>query len=263
MAYVMAQISDIHIGGPNLGSGDRFSMAVDEINAMTRPPDLVLLTGDVTDNGSTEEWDELCQRANQLTVPWTAIPGNHDRKVAALAGHRAIDAGPLRLVLLDTSSDVFTEEDATWLENELSAHTDRPTVIAIHQPPFETGIWWMDCVGLNGIELVEGVVRRHPQVIKVLSGHVHRLMQSNWGSCSLWACPSTSVSVAADMDPSHSPAETAEGPSFSLHAYTGSAMVSYLMPVGPAAKRKLIEEVAPDFVKWARDVQAKRTSTFS
>ena len=111
-------------------------------------------------------------------------------------------AGPLRLVLLDTSDDEFTADDADWLHRELAAWSDSPTVVAIHQPPFETGIWWMDCVGLRGAELFEGVVRRHPQVLKVLSGHVHRLVQTNWDGCSLWVCPSTSVGSSPTCFPS-------------------------------------------------------------
>jgi 3',5'-cyclic AMP phosphodiesterase CpdA len=59
MPYVIAQLSDTHIGGPNAGSGERFSMALSEINQMSSRPDLVLLTGDVTHNGTIEEWTEL------------------------------------------------------------------------------------------------------------------------------------------------------------------------------------------------------------
>jgi 3',5'-cyclic-AMP phosphodiesterase len=262
MAYLLAQLSDIHIGGKAPGSGDRFSMAIDEINAMTRRPDLVLLTGDLTEHGTSQEWDEFRSRLATLTVPSEAISGNHDRKIAALAGHRAINAGPLRLVLLDTSNDTFSDTDADWLDGELHAHPNTPTIIAIHQPPFETGIWWMDCVGLKGSELFEAVVRRHPHVIKVLSGHVHRLIQTNWASCSLWVCPSTSVSIAADLDANHDPSETAEAPTFSLHAYIGQGIVSHLIPVGAAATRTSIGAVAPEFVRWARGVQEKRESLF-
>lgn len=262
MPYVIAQLSDIHIGGPNEGSGERFSEALDEINAMSRQPDLVLLTGDLTHNSTEGEWIELQERLAVLRAPWIAMTGNHDRTIAEIAGNRSVQAGPLRLVLLDTSHDVFTEEDEAWLAAELAAHPETPTVIAVHQPPFETGIWWMDCVGLKRREAMETVVRRHPQVIKVLSGHVHRLIQSNWGSCSLWVCPSTSVSVAGDLDPDHGPAETAEAPTFSLHAYTGESIVSHLVPVGPPARRSPVEQNAPDFVQWVRGVQSDRTSLF-
>jgi 3',5'-cyclic-AMP phosphodiesterase len=263
MAYLIAQLSDVHIGGPNVGSGERFSMAIDAVNSMSLAPDLVLLTGDLTHHGTPEEWDEFGKRISALRVPWEAIPGNHDRHIAALRGHRAIDAGPLRLVLLDTSSDVFNPDDALWLDRELETHIDAATIIAIHQPPFETGIWWMDCVGLKGAERFEAVVRRHRHVIKVLSGHVHRLIQTNWDGCALWVCPSTSVSVAADLDPNHDPAETAEAPTFSLHAFTGRGIVSHLVPIGAPAARSLIEQNAPDFVAWARLEQATRTSPFT
>jgi 3',5'-cyclic AMP phosphodiesterase CpdA len=263
MPYVIAQLSDVHIGGPHAGNGERFSQAIEAVSAMSLPPDLVLLTGDLTHNGADGEWHELLARLDELTVPWEAIPGNHDRGLAPLEGHRSRQAGPLRLVLLDTSSDEFTTDDADWLDAELHAHGEAPTVIAIHQPPFETGIWWMDCVGLEGSERFEAVARRHHQVIKVLSGHVHRLIQANWGGCSLWVCPSTSVAVAVDLDPDHDPAETAEGPAFSLHAYTGKGIVSHVVPVGSSALRRPLAPDAADFVAWARRVQSSRPSLFS
>lgn len=262
-AYVIAQLSDTHVGGPNEGSGERLSQALAEIQSMTRRPDLVLLTGDLTHNGTDDEWAEFQERLGALTVPWEAIAGNHDRGIAALSGHRAMDAGPLRLVLLDTSDDTFDDDDAAWLERELTDNAGRPTVIAIHQPPFETGIWWMDCVGLKGMALFESVVRPHRHVIQVLAGHVHRLIQSNWDGCTLWVCPSTSVSVAADLDPFHDPAETAEGPSFSLHAYVNSGVVSHLVPVGAQATRNLIKEHAPEFITWVTGEQQRRESLFS
>ena len=174
-----------------------------------------------------------------------------------------MDLGELRLVLLDTSDETFDDDDAAWLQTELSAHAEETTVVAIHHPPFEIGIWWMDCVGLKGAEKFEAVVRRHPQVIKVLSGHAHRAIQTNWGPCSLWVCPSTSVSVAVDLDPNHDPAETAEPPSFSLHIFTGEGIVSHVVPVGAAAQRTAIGDSAPEFIEWVRGEQAKRTSIFT
>lgn len=263
MVYLIAQLSDLHVGGPNKGSGDSFSAALSEINAMARQPNLVLLTGDNTHDGTDAQWQEVKDRLELLRAPWVAINGNHDSTITEAAGHRSMTAGPLHLVLMDTSDNVFSNEDERWLEDELAAHPEERTIIAIHHPPFETGIWWMDCVGLRGAEQFETIVRRHPQVIQVVAGHVHRVINTNWSGCSLWVCPSTSIAVAGDLDPSHEPAETAEPPSFSLHAYTDKGVVSHVVPVGAAAKRAPIRKHAADFVEWVGGVQANRESLFT
>ena len=228
---------------------------------MTAVPDMVVLTGDLTETGAASEWAELTDRIESLAVPWHAIAGNHDQAVAELAGHRCVAAGPLRLVLLDTSSEEFTPDDAAWLTSQLEM-SDQPTVVAMHHPPFETGIWWMDCAGMSGSERFEHVVRSHPCVIKVICGHVHRVIQTQWDGCSLWTSPSTANAVAVDFDPAHGPAETAEPPAFSLHAYTGSSIVSHVVPVGASATRTLIEANAPEFVSWARSKNETRPTQF-
>lgn len=263
MTYVVAQLSDTHIGGPVIGSAERMSLAVDAINEMGRRPDRVLFTGDLTHDSTSEQWIEFTRRADMLEVPWTAIAGNHDQTIDELAGHRILVDGPLRFVLVDSSNGVFGADDADWLDRTLSAHPADRTVIAIHHPPFETGIWWMDRLGMRGAPLFEAVVRRHLQVFHVLSGHVHRPIHTAWDSCSLWVCPSTSVSIAVDVDPDHEPAETDEGPSFALHAYTSAGVVSHIVPVGPASRRTSIESKSPGFVEWLQPIETDRPSELS
>lgn len=262
MVLVIAQISDLHIGGPRAGNGERFSQAIESINAMTRQPDLVLVTGDITQVGDDAEWAEFHERIAALRPPWDALRGNHDLRVTDLVGHRALDLGSLRVVLLDTSSDEFTDADAVWLDAELGACVGRPTVIAIHHPPFETGIWWMDVVGLRGADRFEAVVRRHSHVRHVMSGHAHRPITTGWAGCIVTVCPSTAVSVAGDLDPAHDPAETDEPPMIALHAYLADTVVSHVVAVGPAAERSSIASKAPEFVAWARQQQATRPSPF-
>lgn len=262
MARVIAQISDVHIGGPNPGSGDRFSEAIAAINSMSRQPDLVLITGDLTHSGEPTEWAEFRERIAPLRARWDAVRGNHDRPIDAYAGHRTLDLDDLHVVLTDTSSDQFAEADAAWLDADLAAHAGRPTAIAIHHPPFETGIWWMDCVGLRGADRFEAVVRRHPHVRHVMSGHVHRPITTTWAGCLVTVCPSTSVAVAGDLDPDHDPSETNEPPMIALHAYLPESVVSHVVAVGPMSARSSITSTAPEFVAWAREQQVGRHSQF-
>ncbi|WP_051062825.1 metallophosphoesterase [Ilumatobacter nonamiensis] len=260
--YVLAHLSDIHVGGPSAGSGERFSLAIDTINAMTRPVDRVLITGDLTHSSSSAEWSEFHERLDALTIPWTAIAGNHDLPDGQFGGHRSMTDGPLRFVLVDSSTGQFDGDDAAWLDAELRAHPDDRTVVALHHPPFETGIWWMDCNGIDGADRFEQIVRAHPQVFQVLTGHLHRPIHTQWGACSLWVSPSTAVSIAFDLDPQHVPAESSEGPSFSLHAYTDSTVISHIVPVGASARRTPLEADSPDLLDQFREIQSRRDSAF-
>jgi 3',5'-cyclic-AMP phosphodiesterase len=262
MAIVIAQISDVHIGGPKPGAGDRFSEAIAAINEMSRQPDLVLITGDLTHSGEPTEWAEFRERIGPLRATWDAVRGNHDRRIDAFAGHRSLDLGELHVVLADTSSDEFGEGDAAWLEADLAAHAGQPTAIAIHHPPFETGIWWMDCVGMRGADRFEAVVRQHLHVRHVMSGHVHRPITTAWAACLVTVCPSTSVAVAGDLDPGHDPSETNEPPMIALHAYLPARVVSHVVAVGPTSARSSITSTAPEFVAWARGQQMERQSQF-
>ncbi len=262
MVQLIAQLSDVHLGGRTAGSGERFSQAIDEINSMTRPPQLVVMTGDITEDGTDEQWAEFEERVAALSVPWEVIAGNHDRAVDNLRGHRTTTTGTLRLILLDTSSDEFTADDADWLDAELGSDDSR-TVVAIHQPPFETGLWWMDAVGLAGGDRFEAVIRRHPHVELVMCGHVHRPITTNWGGCAVFVCPSTESAAAIDFDPKHEPATTAEAPTIAMHAFTETSVISHILPIGPAADRSMISQTSPDFVEWVREKNQTRPTDFS
>jgi 3',5'-cyclic-AMP phosphodiesterase len=259
--YLIAQLSDLHIGADLPGNDERFSLAINEVNGMTRQPDLVLLTGDLTSSGSELEWTELLRRLEPLKAPWLGIPGNHDRSISQLAGHRSVQCGPVHVVLIDSSGAVFEDVDASWMNDVLTSNGS-PTVIAIHHPPFETGIWWMDCIGLSGADLFEEVVRSHHQVQLVVCGHLHRPINTTWGGCSVWVGPSTSETIAVDLAPHHEPAHSAEPPSFSLHALLATTVVTHVIPAGPSARRTALPPSSAGFVSYVRGVQRTRTSEF-
>jgi 3',5'-cyclic AMP phosphodiesterase CpdA len=251
MGTILAQLSDMHVvrepsidGGPT-GGAENLAVAVDAIQRMSTPPDAVVLTGDLTDHGTVEEYELLRSVLAPLTMPVMVIPGNHDvpqhlwevlgwpRGAAEVGGrvHHVREVGDVRVVGLDSSrpdrtDGEVTEDDAAWLDRVL-AGSSAPTAVLVHHPPFRTGIWWMDAIGLTGAGLLEQVVRRHPHVGRVLSGHVHRLISTQWGPTGLYVAPSQVRQTMLDLEPFHAPTVTAEAPQVVLHVWTGTGWVTH------------------------------------
>ena len=92
-------------------------------------------------------------------------------------------------------------ERLAWLEDVLTSGRERPTVVFMHHPPFRTGIDHMDVIGLAAGDAFGAIIERHPQVERVLCGHLHRAIQVRWRGTLAATAPSTAHQVALDLRP--------------------------------------------------------------
>ena len=233
-------------------SNAQFAAAIAHVNALDPRPDLVLLSGDLVDHGQAEEYAMLARMLGELEAPVLAIPGNHDEREAfrrAFSGHDwlpadgsidyvAGDRGAVRIVALDVTlpgfhHGVVSEEGAAWLEGVLAAKPTRPTIIMMHQPPFATGIPYMDPYSCREGKRLAAVIARHPQVERILYGHVHRFMQLLFGRTILCTAPSTTTAIALQLRADAKPASYIEPPAMLLHHWQeGRGLVSHFVPIG-------------------------------
>jgi 3',5'-cyclic AMP phosphodiesterase CpdA len=164
----IAQVSDLHIKPPGALAYGRVDTAqalercVAVLNEFRPAPDFVVISGDLADTPTSEEYDYLKRLLAPLKLPFAGIPGNHDSRELMRAAfpqadyamasgplNQRIEIGGLDLVLLDSSvpGKPYGELGATtlqWLEATLASSSDRPTLLFLHHPPFRTGIWHMD-----------------------------------------------------------------------------------------------------------------------
>ncbi len=77
---ILAQISDPHVtvGTGDAGSAEALETAVAAVAGFDPRPDAVLLSGDVTEHGTPEEYERVAELLEPLPIPLHAIPGNHD-----------------------------------------------------------------------------------------------------------------------------------------------------------------------------------------
>lgn len=254
---LIAHLSDLHVRPAGVlyqGVVDSNAMvanAVRHLNALNPRPDLVLLSGDLVDTGTDAEYETLRHLLAPLEIPVRAIPGNHDdreRFRAAFADDGYVPAsGPinyvcdfdtLRVVALDVTvpglhHGQFDETAAEWLSSALEGQRGRMTLLMMHQPPFEIGVRYLDAYLCLGGAQLAALLRRHPQVERVLCGHVHRHMQMRFGGTLLCTAPSTTTAIALDLRPDAEPQSNVEPPGFLLHHWRPqTGLLTHWLPVG-------------------------------
>ena len=108
-------------------------------------------------------------------------------------------------------------ERAELRRGALSAAPQRPTLVVLHHPPFPTGIVHMDEVSLRDPDALEAVIRRHPQVERVLIGHAHRPIVVRFGGTLAQVAPSVAHQFTLDLRPDGPATLMFEPPAFLLH----------------------------------------------
>ncbi len=276
---IIAQITDFHVSKPGTPvydqarSHERLAKAVTHLNDFAPRPDLVLATGDLVDQGSEDEYRLLREIVAPLEMPLYLIAGNHDdrdvlRRVFAdhnyLPGdgylQYGVEAGPLRILALDTSrrgwpSGQLCQTRLDWLHRELSKAPETPTLIAMHHPPFRTGMTAMDRMGLDNAKGFRAAIRDFDNVAAVVCGHLHRHIVHRLGNTVAITAPSTGNQLALDLRPGDPLALVTEPPACLIHVWHGApdelvshvSYVSYVsgdftaypVELGPASMAKM------------------------
>lgn len=249
---LIAQISDLHIRPPGqkayrvVDTDKYLPAAIEALNALAPQPDLIIITGDLTDFGRPTEYQHLRAQLDLLNTPYYLMPGNHDSTEVlrdSFPDHDYLRQGkflqytvehhPLRLIMLDTvvpmqSHGALCSERLAWLEARLLEAPGRPTVIAMHHPPFKTGIAHMDAIGLlQGADALEALVARHANVERIISGHLHRSIVRRFGGTIASTCPGPAHQVTLDLRPDGPSSFTMEPPGFHLHHWLDGQLVTH------------------------------------
>lgn len=152
---IIAHISDLHVSNVNFDK-DVFLRAVDEINNLQ--PDMIILTGDITDQGYYRDFIQATEYLSLFDAPLFAVPGNHDSRnlgyqtFEELIGERSwklTKDDDFVVIGLDSSSpDIDSgnigRPQQVWMDSQLDdcVINEKFTVVALHHhviPIPETG----------------------------------------------------------------------------------------------------------------------------
>ena len=204
------QISDTHIGFNGKANQDvvaTFQQAIDKINALPKPPEFVIHTGDLTHLSKPEQLDTVKQMLGSIRAgAFYAVPGEHDvindggaeffKTFGHPSGNRwsSFDAAGVHALALTnvvdiTKGGILGREQLEWARKDLAAHhSSTPIVVMAHIPLYavypEWG-WTTD----DQMELLEQL--RRFDTVTVLNGHIHQVLSKVDGKITFYTAAST------------------------------------------------------------------------
>ncbi len=243
---LICQMTDLHVCLPGQVANRvaETNMLVERafraVAAFTPRPDVVVITGDLTESGLDGEYVNLARLIRKfLPMPVYVIPGNHDRRGAfreQLAHlplvtadphyvQYAVEDYPVRLVMLDSlvpgaGHGELNAAQLAFLDRTLGAVPDKPTIVALHHPPFVCGIAHMDRINLRDRDAFTAVIAKHKQVERIICGHHHRPIVTRVAHAIASIAPSVAHQVELALDPDDKGALIFEPPAFQLHRWT-------------------------------------------
>jgi Icc protein len=203
----VVQLSDCHVTGQPgqayRGTDPRATLEAVIDVVLDWDPDLVLATGDLSEDASEASYAYLAEQFARLPMPVLGTPGNHDTAVGmhACLPRSAIDelltfapaeeyggsaaGSPWAFMLLGSAKPGeiggrFEERQLDEFEAALGAGQG-PVLVALHHQPWPVGSPWIDRYALDEPERFHALIGAHPRVRLVLWGHVHQAVRLEVG----------------------------------------------------------------------------------
>jgi 3',5'-cyclic-AMP phosphodiesterase len=194
-------LSDLHLGPPGtavngLDPAARLAEAVATINRDHPDAAFVALAGDLADQGEAAAYRLLADLLQPLSIPCHITLGNHDipetfvdvfgAELMHPVGRvsKAIDLDGYRVILLDTTTPgthggALCDGRRDWLAARLDEARDRAVIVVMHHHANRLSLP-VDTISLADGSGFAALVKRHPDVRMVISGHVHLTTSGLW-----------------------------------------------------------------------------------
>ena len=189
-------LAEAHVRIAELGEDaamESLAAGVAAVLALRPHPDAVLLSGDLADTAAPEEYERVRALLAPLPMPVHVLPGNHDDRTAMRA--------------------------AFPLEGDV-------------EPPFDGGMPAVDeiAMGAHDSAALAALLRRNPQVLRVLCGHTHRAAFAVVGGCGAFTAPGVHLTARLEIGaPGYE--VVAEPPAFALHVLVGGSVTTHVQPI--------------------------------
>lgn len=238
----IAQITDTHIVPEGalwhgVDTAERLRQVIQNINTLN--PDLVIHTGDITEDGDIPSYQRALSLLNELKMPYYVTMGNHDNFQNLQTvfkdqpfesdqfSHYIIRKEKVRLMVLDSTIPGEVHGDLcvnrlNWIDKQIGESAFQlPVLIFMHHFPITVSEPLFNKFNLHGYgaqHLSSSIM--HPNVKGVFCGHYHHAALGSFSNTKCWISPSTAPSHHVEGDQCLGINLTP--PSYTLHTIMGN-----------------------------------------
>jgi Icc protein len=210
LSVLIAQITDCHLPADpqqkyrGIKPHKNLKKLLKKVKVMR--PDLLLASGDLSEDGSRASYHALKRFFSPLDIPVLALPGNHDDAEmlaeffpgSPVETFSASEHGPWQIVRLNSClpgkpEGLLSKKTLLDLEGFLAFHSRGPIVIALHHQPVAINSPWIDKYPLLEPEAFLKLVDQHPNVRAVVWGHVHQQYEADRNGTAMLGGPSSAI----------------------------------------------------------------------
>jgi 3',5'-cyclic-AMP phosphodiesterase len=280
---VFLQLSDLHLAPPGtlvvgIDPMRQMQSVLGRITQLEVTPAFIVISGDLTENGSAESYEVVNAVLKELGGQDKATPvllalGNHDYRATfrrvVLGEERADDQSPyyhsrlidgLRVIVLDSlipgqPGGSLGAAQLAWLEKELQMPAPRGTLIVLHHPCRLAGpVHHYPAFILREAAALEAMVARHrDRVVGVLAGHTHQANSAPFGG----TLHATAPAVLRQLDFfSGEQYTTVTGGGFNLCQIDDSGLIVH--PVLLPSEREVVSQPLAEAVAAAKAARLRQ-----
>lgn len=204
------QLTDMHLfaelGKDVLGvnTHQTFTAVLEDVYQKIPNPDLLLLTGDLSQDESAQAYERIALAVKPLQCPTYWIPGNHDDIELMnqifyrhhIQQRKQLIVGDWNLILLNSKKGnvpegLLSSEQLDYLDEQLSMYPEHHTILFLHHHPLPLGSEWLDKSKLQNADAFWVILQRYHHIKAVVFGHVHQEFEATMHGVPVFSTPST------------------------------------------------------------------------
>tara|TARA_Y100000992_G_scaffold301764_1_gene273533 strand:+ start:720 stop:1472 length:753 start_codon:yes stop_codon:yes gene_type:complete len=208
MAVKIVQVTDLHIasdkrfeahGVNTFQSAKNVITNISEISNL----DYLIMTGDLSDDESTESYTYIDELLQNFSAPVYLIPGNHDapdiyKKIheGRICNHNYFVVGNWVIYMFNTKKNsspngLLKEEELFIFDKLLSTHPEKSFMLFTHHHPIPIGSKSMDKMMIENSHEIVSRIKTNTCIRGIAWGHVHEEFFSTINNTKFFSCPST------------------------------------------------------------------------